>query len=162
MKSCSAWRRQPEVASCAPLTKKNSQAAKKATAKSRTASYAMDASRRGRPGVLTNSLLPARLRGDFFALARRERLVFRPLLAQLVAPRRRRLDDLLVGLARLSALLGRELGPGLHAALHALLTLRRHLPIALCYPDPFAPALGLEAFPVRFERGEDHLLLGRE
>src|SRR5687767_14180914 len=153
MKSCNAWRRQPEVASCAPLTKKNSQAAKKATAKSRTASYAMDASRRGRPGVperLTSctSLFAARLRGDFFALARRERLVFRPLLAQLVAPRRRCLDDLLVGLARLSALLGRELGPGLHAALHSLLTLRRHLPIALCYPDPFAPALGLEAFPV--------------
>src|SRR5688572_23719838 len=161
MKSCSAWRRQPEVASCAPLTKKNSQAAKKATAKSKTASYAMDASRRGRPGVL-NSLLPARLRGDFLALARRERLVFGPLLAQLVAPRRRRLDDLLVGLARLSALLRRELGPGLHAPLHALLALRRHLPVALRHADPLAPALGLEAFPVRLERREDHLLLGRQ
>src|SRR3990170_543819 len=161
MKSCSAWRRQPEVASCAPLTKRNSQAAKKATAKSKTASYAMDASRRGRPGVL-NSLLPARLRGDFLALARRERLVFRPLLTQLVAPRRRRLDDLLVGLARLPALLRRELGPGLHAALHALLALRRHLRIALRHPDPLAPALGLEAFPLGFERREDHLLLGRQ
>src|SRR3990170_3527983 len=160
MKSCSAWRRQPEVASCAPLTKKNSQAAKNATANSRTASYAMDASRRGRPGVLMKSLLPGRLRGDVFALARGERLVFGPLLAQLVAPRGRRLDDLLVGFACLPALLGRELRPGLHAALHALLSLRRHLRIALGHPDPLAPALGLEAFPVGFERREDHLLLG--
>src|SRR5687768_11270909 len=55
-----------------------------------------------RPAVhVSISLFPARLGRDFFALAGRERLVFRPLLAQLVAPRRRRLDDLLVGLARL-------------------------------------------------------------
>src|SRR5687767_15936015 len=121
----------------------------------------MDASRRGRPGVL-NSLLPARLRGDFFALARRERLVFRPLLTQLVAPRRRRLDDLLVGLARLSALLRRELGPGLHAPLHALLALRRHLPVSLRHPDPLAPALGLEAFPVRLERRSEERRVGKE
>src|SRR5215208_200510 len=100
MKSWSRCRRQPEVASSAPLTKKKIHAAKKPTAKSRTASYAMDASRRSSPGVLP-SLLTTGLRGDLFALARRERLVFGPLLAQLAALFRRHFDDLLVRLARL-------------------------------------------------------------
>src|SRR4026208_1402637 len=99
MNSWSAWRSAPVVASLPPLTKKNSQAAKKATAKSRTASYSMEASRRGSPGVLATSLLlTAMLRSDVLALPWRQRLVFGPLLAQLVALLRRRLDDLLVGL----------------------------------------------------------------
>src|SRR5688572_14318066 len=161
MKSWRACRRQPDVASSAPLTKKKIQAAKKATAKSRTASYAMEASRRASPGVLS-SLLTTRLRGDFFALARRQRLVFGPLVAQLAALLRRHLDDLLVGLARLAALLGRERGPTLHAPLHAFLFFGLHRRVALGDADPLASALGLDAFPFGLERREDLLLLGGE
>ena len=49
----------------------------------------------------------------------------------LLALLRRGLDDALVVLARLPALLGAQLGPGLHAPLHALLLLRLHLWIAV-------------------------------
>src|SRR5918992_2684434 len=162
MKSCRTWRSEPEVASRAPLAKKKSQAAKKATARSRIASYSIEASRRGRPGVLTKSFLPARLRGEAFTLLRRQLLVLGPLLAQLAALLGRHLHDPLVGLARLAPLLRSKLCPGLHAPLHALLAQRRHLRIALGNADPFAPALGLQALPVGLERREDLLLLGGE
>src|SRR5688572_13515601 len=119
----------------------------------------MEASRRGRPGVLSALLFSSWLRGEAFTLLRRQLLVLGPLLAQLAALLWRDLDDLLVGLARLAALLGGELRPGLHAPLHALLTLRRHLRVALGDGDPLAPALWLEAFPVGLERREDLLLL---
>src|SRR5688572_12898126 len=122
----------------------------------------MDASRRGRPGVLTGLLLAARLRRDRFALALRQGLVFGPLLAQVAALRRRHLDELLVGLARVAALLGRELRPALHAPRDALLLFRLHRRIALGDADPLAPALGLEAFPVGLQRREGLLLLGSE
>src|SRR5216684_2444464 len=80
-------------------------------------------------------------RREVLALVRRQRLVFGPLLAQL------------------AALLGAQLGPGLHAPLHALLLLRLHLGVALGDADPLAPAVGLEAFPIRLERREGVLLL---
>src|SRR5438270_5295373 len=113
----------------------------------------MAARRRGtlgaKPGVTLMRLLAARVgrrrRSQALALLRRELLVFGPGVAQiLVGDRPRRLDEMLVVLARLAALLGRELGPGLHAPLHALLLLRLHARIALGDGDPFLAALGLE------------------
>src|SRR6185436_12771735 len=123
----------------------------------------MEASRRRSPGVLAAALLPtAMFRNDVFAFPWRELLVFGPLLAQSVALLRRRLDDLLVGLARLAPLLRRERGPALHAALHALLLLGLHRRIALGDADPLAAALGFQALPVGLERREGVLLLGGE
>src|SRR4030095_6323549 len=167
MNSCSVERSAPAVASLPPLTKKNSQAAKKPTANSRTASYTMEASRRGSPGTATRVaactvLFAAMLRDRVFALARRQRLVFRPMVAQVAALLRRNLDDLLVGLARLAPLFRRERGPALHAALHALLLLGVHRRVALGDADPLAAALGLQALPVGLERREGLLLLGGE
>src|SRR5205807_7660521 len=98
-------------------------------------------------------------RREVLALVRRQRLVFGPLLAQLAALLGRHLGDALVVLARLAALHGGQLGPNLHAPLHALLLLRLHLGVALGDTDPFAPALGLEALPIRLERRESVLLL---
>src|SRR5438309_1925745 len=126
----------------------------------------MDARRRARPGV-TLMLLAARVAGDgrhqALALVRRECLVLGPGLAQVLVRRRpRRLGEVLVVLARLAALLGREARPGLHAALHALLLLRLHARIALGDADPFLPAIGVERVPVGLERREDLLLLGSE
>src|SRR6185436_7494899 len=123
----------------------------------------MEASRRRSPGVLAAALLPtAMFRNDVFAFPWRELLVFGPLLAQSVALLRRRLDDLLVGLARLAPLLRRERGPALHAALHALLLLGLHRRIALGDADPLAAALGFQALPVGLERRKGLLLLGGE
>src|SRR5918999_2668157 len=122
----------------------------------------MEASRRGRPGVLSALLLSSWLRGEAFTLLRRQLLVLGPVLAQLAALLGRDLDDLLVGLARLAALLGGELRPNLHAPLYALLSQRGHLGVPLGNADPFAPALGLEAFPVGLKRREDLLLLRSE
>src|SRR6185503_20154022 len=105
----------------------------------------MEASRRGSPGVLATSLLlTAMLRSDVLALPWRQRLVFGPLLAQL------------------AALLRRQRGPALHAALHALLLLGLHRRIALGDADPLAAALGFQALPVGLERREGVLLLGGE
>src|SRR3954468_3029716 len=127
----------------------------------------MAARRRARPGVTASVLGTARVeRGggrEALALLRRERLVFGPLLAQILGVRlARQLGELLVVLARLAALLGRELGPGLHAPLNALLLLDRHARVALGDGDPFVPALDLEEVPVGPERREDQLLLGGE
>src|SRR5712692_6855053 len=126
----------------------------------------MLASRRARPGV-TLVLLAARVsRGwgnQALALVRRERLVLGPGLAQVLVRRRaRRLGEMLVVLARLPALLGREACPDLHAPLHALLLLRLHARIALGDGDPLLPAVGLERVPVGLERRERLLLLGGE
>src|SRR6266705_2447348 len=162
MNSCSARRSQPAVASRPPLANRNTQAAKKATANSSSASYRMLASRRAKPGVFTPLFLfpgGGLRRREVLALARRQRLVFGPLLAQLAALLGRHLGDALVVLARLAALLGGQLGPGLHAPLHALLLLRGHPRVALRDADPLAPAVGLKAFPVRLERREGVLLL---
>src|SRR5262249_36587157 len=102
-------------------------------------------------------------RGDeALALFRRQRLGFRPGVAQLLALFRRRLGDALVILARLAALLGAELRPVLHASLHALLLLGLHPGIAVGDADPFAPPLGLEALPVGPEGREHHLLVRGE
>src|SRR5207237_8929669 len=88
-------------------------------------------------------------RGEVLALARRQRLVFGPLLAQLAALLWRHLGDALVVLARLAALLGGQLGRGLHAPRHALLLLRLHPRAALRDADPLAPPVRVEARPVR-------------
>src|SRR5438045_2548925 len=126
----------------------------------------MLASRRARRGVTLVRLLAARVgrrwRNQALTLLRRERLVLGPCLAQILGGWPRCLDQVLVVLARLAALLGRELGPGLHAPLHALLLLRLHARIALGDGDPFLAALGLERLPVGLERREGLLLLGRE
>src|SRR5688572_19933313 len=122
----------------------------------------MEASRRGRPGVLTGLFFPARLCAERFALALGEGLVLGPLLAQVGALGRRHLGHLLVGFARLAALLGRQRRPALHAALHALLLLRLHGGIAFGDADPLAAALGFDAFPVGLQRREDLLLLAGE
>src|SRR3989442_13967225 len=126
----------------------------------------MDARRRARPGV-TLMLLAARVgRGggnQALALVRRERLVLGPGLAQVLVRRlARHFGEMLVVLARLAALLGREARPGLHATLHALLLLRLHARIALGDADPLLPALGIERVPVGLERREDLLLPGGE
>src|SRR4051812_12609579 len=71
-----------------------------------------------RPSVLVP---PARVRSTWLLpVLRRQRLVFGPLLAQPGPLLRRHLGDALVVLARLPALLDGELGPRLHAPLHAL------------------------------------------
>src|SRR2546425_4912095 len=116
----------------------------------------MDARRRARPGV-TLMLLAARVGGggrhQALALVRRERLVLGPGLAQvLVRILPRHLGEVLVVLARLAALLGREARPGLHATLHALLLLRLHARIALGDSDPLLPAVRVEGVPVGLER----------
>src|SRR5258708_29595727 len=116
----------------------------------------MLAKRRARPGV-TVVLGAARVdrgwRSEALALVRRKRLVLGPFLAQvLVALVARLFGEALVVLARLAALIGRELGPGLHAPLHALLLLRLHARIALGDADPFLATLRLERLPVGFER----------
>src|SRR5262245_48364060 len=143
----------------------------------------MAARRRASPGVTAPASVPRRS-GDYAGrlfrflcgglgglgryqqFARRRRglraLVFGPVLAQLLALRRRPLGELLVGLACLAPLLRRELGPGLHALLHALLFLRLHGRVALGDADPLELALALDAVPVRLERGEDLLLVGGE
>src|SRR5687767_9713458 len=122
----------------------------------------MAASRRRRPGVLTPSLLAAGLRGEIFALVLRQRLVFGPLLAQVAALPGRDFGELLVGLARLPPLLGRQRCPALHAPLHALLLLGLHRRIALGDADPLEAPLALEAFPVGLERRQRLLLLRGE
>src|SRR5258708_28756196 len=102
-----------------------------------------------------------RWRNHALAVVRRKRLVFGPFLAQvLVALVARLFGEALVVLARLAALIGRELGPGLHAPLHALLLLRLHARIALGDADPLLAALGLERLPVGLERRQRLLLLG--
>src|SRR6185503_12526130 len=128
---------------------------------------AIAASRRARPGVTASVLGTARVerkRGRVaLALVRRERLVLDPVLAQvLVVALARQLGELLVVLARLAALLGREARPGLHAPGDALLLLGRHLRIAFGDRDPFLPALGLERVPVGAQRREHLLLAGGE
>src|SRR5690349_20381806 len=132
----------------------------------------MLATRRQRPGVMRGSrrlrLLLARRGGRFdrlldqrLALGGLKRLVFRPLLAQAASVLRRMLlRDGAVVLARLAALLRRELGPVLHAPLHARLAFRLHLRIALRDAEPLLLALGLEGVPVLLERREDLLLVG--
>ena len=62
----------------------------------------------------------------------------------------------------LAALLRRQRGPALHAALHALLLLGLHRRIALGDADPLAAALGFQALPVGLERRQRLLLLGGE
>src|SRR5690242_11998889 len=112
-------------------------------------------------------LLAARVGGgrrhEALPLVRRQGLVLGPFLPQvLLVVGLRLLREPLVVLARLAALLGRELGPRLHAARDPLLLLRLHLRIALRDRDPLLPALGLERVPVRLERREHLLLLGGE
>src|SRR5687768_3421681 len=101
----------------------------------------MAASRRARPGARKSA---ARLRrGDqLLALLRRQRLVLGPVIAQLAALLAG-LGHALVVLARLAALLGGELRPGLHAPLHARLRLGLHGRVALGDAQPLAPPLGL-------------------
>src|SRR5205809_7193047 len=105
MDSCSARRSQPAVASRPPLANRNTQAAKKATADSSSASYRMLASRRGKPGVFTPATSfswRGLRRREVLAFVRRQRLVFGPLLAQLAALLGRHLGDAFVVLARLA------------------------------------------------------------
>src|SRR5258708_19386614 len=108
----------------------------------------MLAKRRARPGVtlvLGAARVGRRWRNQALALVRRKRLVLGPFLAQvLVALVARLFGEALVVLARLAALIGRELGPGLHAPLHALLFLRLHARLALADADPFLPPLRLQ------------------
>lgn len=73
-----------------------------------------------------------------------------------------KLVDLAVGVARLAPLLGSELGPLLHAILHASLRGRTHLRIPLGDAAPLALALGFDLVPFRRERREDIALLLRE
>src|SRR5204862_7614978 len=125
----------------------------------------MLASRRARPGV-TSVLLAARVGGvgrdEALPLVGRQRLVFRPGLAQVLLRRlaRRCLGELLVVLACDASLLRREGRPGLHAPLHALLLLRLHARITLGDRDPLQAPIGLERVPIGLERREDLLLLG--
>src|SRR5205807_6003145 len=99
---------------------------------------------------------------EAFALLRRQRLVLRPGLAQVLVRRALGLGELLVVLARLAALLGAQVRPGLHAPLHAFLLERLHARVALGDLDPLLAPLGLERVPVVLERREDRLLLGGE
>src|SRR3954471_9829041 len=145
MNTCSSARTTPRVASRPPLAKKNIQVAKNATPKTSNASYAMLARRRARPGV-TSVLLAARVgrvgRDEALPLVRRQRLVFRPGLAQVLFRRlARRLGELLVILACLAALLGREVCPSPHAPLHALLLDHLHARVALGDRDPLQAAI---------------------
>src|SRR5258705_3375034 len=111
----------------------------------------MAARRRSRPGVtlvLGAARVGRRWRNQALALVRRKRLVLGPFLAQvLVALVARLFGEALVVLARLAALLGRELGPGLHAPLHALLLLRLHARISFRDADPLLATLALERLP---------------
>src|ERR687897_878222 len=120
----------------------------------------------GAAGGLASLPSPAfllrRFGDEVLALVRRQRLVLGPFLAQLLPLLGPGLDDAFVVLARNPPLLGGELRPGLHAALHPLLLLHLHAGIALGDADPVAPALGCEGFPVGFEGRKYLLLLGGE
>ena len=68
----------------------------------------------------------------------------------------------LVLLARGGALLRRQLGPGLHLLLDALLLVGAHLGVALRDAAPLLLALRVHVAPVGRERAEHLLFLGRE
>src|SRR4051812_34101920 len=101
-------------------------------------------------------------RGEVLALVRRQRLVLGPLVTQALFLRARALGDALVVLARLAALLGAQVRPGLHAPLHPLLLELRHLRMALGDLQPLLAPLDFERVPVVLERRQDLLLLGGE
>src|SRR5436190_12538660 len=91
-------------------------------------------------------------------LARRQRLVFGPVLLELLTLLGRQLAHALVALARDAALLGRQLGPALHALPHALLLLGLHARVAIGDANPVRLARTVELVPVGFQRVEDLLL----
>src|SRR4051812_15249218 len=131
----------------------------------------MLASLRGRPGArppggtlrLVSARVGRRRRDQALPLVRGQRLVFSPLLAQvLLVLLARHLRQPLVVLARLAALLRRELGPCLHAPRDAFLFLGFHARIALRDGDPLHATLRLERIPVGLERRQYLLLLGGE
>src|SRR5258706_10618329 len=104
----------------------------------------------------------ARCAAELAPLLLGQAVVLLPLLFQPLFLVGRQLFHLLVALARGLAFLGGELGPGLHASLHARLLVGFHLRITLGDPDPFALALWFEFVPVLLQRREGLLLLLRQ
>src|SRR6266853_3725252 len=104
----------------------------------------------------------ARCAAQLTPLLFRQAVVLLPLLFQPQLFVRRQLFHLLVALARGLAFLGGELGPGLHAPLHARLFVGFHLRITLGDTDPLALALRFEIVPVDRKRRERLLLLLRQ
>src|SRR4249919_3724712 len=104
----------------------------------------------------------ARCAAQLAPLLLRQAVVLLPLLFQPLLLVRRQLFHLFVALARGLTFPGGELGPGLHASLHARLLVGFHLRIALGDADPVALALWFEIVPVDRKRREDLLLLLRQ
>jgi len=97
---------------------------------------------------------------QFLSFFRGQLLIFLPLLSDGLPLLGRQLPQGLELLPGDAALLRRQVSPGTHLLLDALLLGGRHLRIALSDAEPLLLALDFELVPFRCERSED-LLIGR-